>query len=120
MTRIAIMPVRTGEGKLAYHAVAGDKRSSGETAGKALDALTSQLSDDERATIVIVQNFRPDPFFDAERQQRMEELMERWREARDDGTSLPDPVQAELDALIEEETRASARRTATLLDELDR
>lgn len=119
MTRVAIVPVPTDEGKVAYHAMAGDKQSSGETAGEALDALTSQLSDDERATIVIVQSFGPDRFFDAERRQRMAELMERWREARDAGAPLPDPLQQELDALVEEEIRASARRTMALLDELD-
>jgi hypothetical protein len=119
MTRVAIVPVPTNEGGLAYHAVAGDKQSYGGTAGEALDALTPQLSEDERATIVIVQSFRPDRFFGAEKQGRMVELMEQWREAQDAGTSLPDSMQAELDALIEEEIRASARRTAALLDEMD-
>ncbi|MGH2601449.1 MAG: hypothetical protein ACRDJ9_18950, partial [Dehalococcoidia bacterium] len=61
----------------------------------------------------------PDRFWDAERQQRMAELMDRWREARDAGIALPDPLQEELDALIEGEIRASARRTAALLDELN-
>jgi len=67
---------------------------------------------------VIVQNLRPDRFFDADQQQRLAELMARWRAARDAGTSLPTTEQAELDALIEEELRGSAKRTAALLHEL--
>ena len=53
---------------------------------------------------------RPDRFFDARQQQRLAELMERWRAARDAGTEPPAEEQAELEALIEEEVRASGRR----------
>jgi len=118
MTRVAILPVPTATGDIAYRAVAGDKSSQGKTAGEALDALTVQLPEDETGTLVIVQSLRPDRFFDADQQQRLAELMERWRAARDAGTTLPAAEQAELEALIEEEVRASAKRTAALLQEL--
>jgi hypothetical protein len=103
---------------IVWHVMAGDKQSHGKTAGKALDALAAQLSEEEAGTLVIVQNLSPDRFFDTDQQRRLAELMARWRAARDAGTPLPTAEQAELDALIEEEVRASAKRTAALLYEL--
>jgi hypothetical protein len=120
MTKVAILPVSTATGDLAYHAIAGDKQSHGKTAGEALDALAAQLPAEEAGTLVIVQSFRPDRFFDADQQRRLGELMARWRAARDAGTLLPTAEQEELDALIEAEIRASAKRTAALLHELTR
>jgi hypothetical protein len=58
---------------------------------------------------------RPDQFFTAEQQQRLEELMARWRQARDAGLLLPQAEQAELDALVEAELRASMQRAAALV-----
>jgi hypothetical protein len=120
MVRVAILPVPTAAGTMAYRAVAGDKQSEGKTAGEALDALTRQLRDDENTALVIVQSLHPDQFFQAGEQARLAELMARWREARDSGTALPAAEQTELEALIDEEARASARRTAAWLDELTR
>jgi hypothetical protein len=120
MTTVAILPVSTATGDIVYHARAGDKQSHGKTAGEALDALTGQLPEEEAGTLVIVQNLRPDRFFDADQQRRLGELMARWRAAHDAGTALSPAEQAELDALIEEEVRASAKRTAALLHELTR
>ena len=89
MTKVAILPVTTGQGAISYRAVAGSKQSVGATAGAALDALTAQLSADETSTLVIMQSLRPDQFFTAAQQQRLDHLMTRWRNARDQGTSLP-------------------------------
>jgi hypothetical protein len=113
------LPIRTEEGKVSYHAVAGDKLSQGKTPGEALDALTVQLSEEETSTLVIVQNLRPDRFFNAEQQQRLADLMNRWRIARDKGESLTSDEQSELEALVEAELRASADRTAALAHELN-
>ena len=66
MTKITILPIPAGNGTISYHAVAGDKRSEGTTAGKALDALTPQLSGEESGTLVIVLEPRRDRFFDAD------------------------------------------------------
>jgi len=118
MTKVAILPVLTGRGGIYYRALAGDRRSQGKTAGEALDALTLQLSDDKTGTLVIVQSRRPDCFFGAVRQQRMAELMEHWRLARDRGETLPAEEQSELEALVETELRASADRTDALANEL--
>jgi len=120
MTKVAILPIPTASGDVAYHALAGGKQSHGKTAGQALDALAAQLADDETGTLVIVQNFRADRFFNARQQGRLAELMERWRAARDSRTTLPSSEQAELDLLVEEEIHASTERTAEWLDELAR
>jgi hypothetical protein len=69
---------------------------------------------------VIVQTLHPDPFFNAAQQQRLAELMGRWREARDQGGALPTDEQAELNALVEAEVHASADRAAGLVDEAGR
>ena len=120
MTKVAILPVPTERGGISYRALAGDKRSLGRTAGEALDALTIQLSDDKAGTLVIVQNQLPDCFFDAAQQQRLAELMERWRLARDRGETLPFREQSELETLVKSELRASADRTDALVKDLKR
>lgn len=120
MVTIEILPVLSDDGRMAYEAVSGDKRSHGRTAGEALDALTPQLPASDAATLVVVQNFRPDRFFDAPQQERLGALMAQWREARDTGHELPPDEQAELDALIRDEVKASARRATALLEDLPR
>src|SRR2546423_15077161 len=82
MTTITILPEKAD----SYRALAGDKESTGRTAGEALDALTSQLADDEGGTLVIVQNRKADQFFSTAQQERLAELM-RLREA---GTVSPE------------------------------
>jgi hypothetical protein len=120
MTRVAILPMPTERGILSYHAVSGDKHSQGSTVGEALDALTPQLSVDEAGTLIIVQSHRPDRFFNAVQQQRLSELMARWRAARDKGETLPLGEQSELETLVEAELRAAAGRATALGDELGR
>jgi hypothetical protein len=74
----------------------------------------------EDETLIIVQNLRPDRFFPAAQQQRLEDLMARWRAARDTTSSLSPPEQAELEGLVQAEVQAAARRAQALLDELKR
>lgn len=118
MTRVAILPIATEQGGVAYRAVAGARQSEGKTAGAALDGLAAQLSDAEASTLVIVQSGRPDAFFDAAAQQRLAQLMAHWRGARDQGSALPADEQAELTALVDAEVRAAAARAAALADDL--
>jgi len=120
MTTVAILPVPTDHGGVSYRAVAGDKQSEGKTAGEALDALTSQLSKDEMGTLIIVQNFQPDRFFGEAERERLAELMAHWRMARDSGSPFPAEEQAELDALVEAELRATEERAASIARELSR
>jgi len=120
MTKIAILPISGEQGSVTFCAVSNGKRSQGPTAGAALDALTAQLTPDEAGTMVIVQNQRPDQYFNAESQQRLAQLMARWRSCRDQGQTFPADEQAELAGLIDAELRASAARSAALADELQR
>ncbi|HAJ59676.1 MAG TPA: hypothetical protein DCP31_10715 [Cyanobacteria bacterium UBA8543] len=119
MTTVAILPVSDANGDRLYRAVAGDKESTGKTAGEALDALTAQLEGDEFSTLLIIQSFRPDWFFSAFQQQRLSELMNLWRTARDEGQTLPPEQQAELDSLVEAELKAATARTAALVQQLN-
>src|SRR5436309_751190 len=109
MTTITILPEKAD----SYRAVAGDKESTGRTAGEALDALASQLADDEGGTLVIVQNHKADQFFSAAQQERLAELIG----LRDAGT-LSSSKEKELESLVESELNGARRRAEALLNEL--
>ncbi len=118
MTTVSILTVATHQGGLMYHAVSGDHRSEGRTAGEALDGLTEQFAPGEVGTFVVVQRRLPDEFFSAEQQRRLEELMAKWRVARDIGSQLSAQEQTELNALVDTELRAAKNRAAGLVAEL--
>jgi hypothetical protein len=103
------------EGGTIYRALAGQRRGAGKTPGEALDAILDQ---DESAALVVVQRNRPDRFFSAEQQRRLEELMARWRASRDAGSTLASQEQQELDQLIDAELRAAGQRAVALATEL--
>jgi hypothetical protein len=90
----------------------------GRAAGEALDALTPRLADEEADTLIIVRSFRPDRFFTAQQQRRLEELMGKWRQARDGGVSLSPEDQAELESLVDAELRAATERAAAISQDL--
>jgi hypothetical protein len=115
MTTIAILPENSGSPTTNYRAVAGPNQATGRTAGAALDALTAQLGDLDSTTLVVLQQARPDRFFTAEQQKRLEELMARWRTARDAGQPFPPEEQAELDALVLAELQAATERARALV-----
>lgn len=127
MTTVAILPVSDANGERIYRAIvldarygnAGDKQSTGKTAGEALDALTAQLEGDDFSTLLVIQNFSPDWFFSAEQQKRLSELMSLWRTARERGETLALEQQAELDSLVEAELKAATSRTAALIQQLN-
>jgi hypothetical protein len=119
MTTISILPIATDEGATMYVAVApGRRQSVGRSAGEALDLITSQFGGDELSTLVVIQHYRPDRFFSASQQRRLEELMRQWRTARDAGTTLTANARIELEALVQAEVQAAADRAAALADEL--
>ncbi len=120
MTAITILPEKLGTVETIYRALAGDRESVGRSAGEALDALTAQLSDDEAGMVVVIQHLRPDGFFTAAQQQRLEELMTHWRAARDSGGSLAEEEQTELQSLIDAELNAARRRTEATVREIPR
>lgn len=120
MTTIAVLPVPSEKGGIAYRGVAGDKWSQGSTVEEAVNALAAQLPGDGTDLFVVVQSLRPDRFFNAVQQRRLGELMAAMHQARDAGATLPADEQAELEALIEAELHGSAQRAAMLADEAGR
>jgi hypothetical protein len=120
MTKVAILPEPTVEGEMMYRAVAGPRQALAKSAGGALDALAAQLPADNGGTLVVVQNHQPDRFFSSQEQQRLEEQMRRWRVARDTGQALPPAEESELKDLVDAEARASGKRAAAALADLER
>ena len=110
MATVAILSVPRQTGGESYQAVSAERVATGETAGQALDAFTEQFPEVGSDSLLIVQRFQADRFFSEAQQQRMAELMTRWREARDAGASLSPEEQAELESLVELESRASGQR----------
>lgn len=109
MTTITILPEKND----SYRAVAGDKESTGRTAGEALDALTSQLEGEESGTLVIVQNRRADRFFSATQQQRLAQLMHLRAAGK-----LSAEEEQELGSLVEAELDGARLRAEELTNEL--
>ena len=120
MTKVAILPEPSVEGETMYRAVSGARQAVAKTVGAALDALTAQLPPEESGTMVVVQNHRPDQFFTAQQQQRLENLMQLWRIARDTGKAFSPSEQAELNALVDAEVQASGERAAAVLADLEK
>src|SRR5690606_5634986 len=118
MTTVSIVRDPSPDNGAAYYAAAGDIQAVGASPGAALDALTAQLGGARTGTMVVVQQFRPDEFFSALQQRRLEELMSRWRAARDQGSALSSDEQAELDELVDAELAAAAKRAEALADAL--
>jgi predicted Zn-dependent protease with MMP-like domain len=117
MTTVAILPISDINGERLYRAVTGNKHSVGKTAGQALDALTAQLDEMALETPLVIQSFRPDSLFSDIEQERLSELMDLWRSARDQGEELSSEQQTELERLVEAELKAATARTAALMQE---
>ncbi len=118
MTRVAVYQEDSASSDMPYRAVAVRTQAMGRTAGEALDALTAQLGNEESGTLIIVRDLRADRLFTSEQRQRIEQLMERWRSARDAGTTLSASDQAELEGLIDAEVKAATERAKALHREL--
>jgi hypothetical protein len=117
MTKVTIVADDSNSSRTTFRAMAREKESIGPTPGAALDALTEQLGDDA-GTLVVVQRFQPDVFFSAGQQRRLEELMTKWRAARDAKTHLAPDEQTELEALVDAELDGATQRTAAIVREL--
>lgn len=120
MTRVSILPEPGDGGAVRYRAVSGEQQSVGNTAGEALDAISAQLPADQKGTLVVVQNLQADDFFSKEKCARLEQLMTRWRAARDASLTLSAAEQAELERLVQEEVAAAGRRAALINNELEK
>jgi hypothetical protein len=117
---VSILPVPGSDGQLSFHAVSGGKSSLGRTRGEALDAISTQLADEQDSTLVVVQSFRPDRYFSADQQRRLTELLDITSVASQQDKDLSDSERTELNALVELELRAAGQRAAALADELGR
>jgi len=120
MMRVTIQPVADEHGETVYQAVAGDKRSVGDTAGQALDRLTELLGGDADDAMVIVQRQHADAYFTERQRTRLAELMERWRRLRDRGDELSAAERDELDALVAAELRAATDRAEAMAAAVER
>jgi hypothetical protein len=119
---ITILPEQrnNSETPLVYQAQSGTHTAKGSTIGIALDALLAQLDDrsmDSSGTLVLLQRFHPDSFFNTAQQNRIAELMDKWRNARDNGQTLPQKEQQELETLVQTEVIGMAQRAKALLHE---
>lgn len=108
MMNILILPEEID----SYRALSGDKESTGRTPGQALDALRSQLTEEEEdGTLVILQSHKPDRFFGAAQQERLAELM-RLRDAGE----LTAEDEGELERLVEAELHGARLRAEDMSD----
>ena len=120
MTTISIVPESPSAPNAKYRAIAGNRQSLGNTPGEALDAISSQLTEQDAGTLFVIQQMQPDRFFDRTQQMRLSELMQRWRSARDSGTAFSPQEQTELDQLARAELDATSKRASALLSEIQR
>lgn len=74
----------------------------------------------EEGTLVIVQRFRPDEFFTAQQQARLQELMDRLHEAQAAGQDLPPDEKEELERLVDAEWQAAIERGSAILHQVKR
>ena len=118
MTKVAVYHESADPESMPYRAVAGRNLAMGRTAGEALDALASQLSQEDADTLVIVRNMSPDRFFSAEQRRRLEELMTLRREAIAGNSLLTAQEEAELEQLVDAEVQAATERATALFRDL--
>jgi hypothetical protein len=119
MITISIIPEKPNTGELIWRAMSGESESFGKTAGEALDALTAKLNGEAAGIPLLVRQLEPDRFFTLEQQQRLNDLMARWRAARDAGHTLPANEQTELESLVEAEVRGAGLRVEQTLASLN-
>jgi hypothetical protein len=108
VTKVAVYHESADPKSMPYRAVSGRNQAMGRTAGEALDALASQLPQEDADPLVIVRNMSPDRFFSAEQRRRLEELMALRHEAIAGNSPLTAEEEAELEQLVDAEVRATA------------
>jgi hypothetical protein len=118
MTKISVFRENSGAEGMAFRAVTVRNQAMGRTAGEALDALASQLPEDEADTLIIVRSLAPDRFFTAAQRDRLLELMALWQTARENGERLSSDEQSALESLIDAGVRGATERAAALRHEI--
>ncbi|NEO87304.1 MAG: hypothetical protein F6J87_24045 [Spirulina sp. SIO3F2] len=107
MTAVAILPITNPDGQTTYQAISGNLSAIGKTAGEALDALNDQRSDPSASPYLTFWSLHSDRFFPAAQQNRLAQLMEQWRTARDQDQTLQIAQQTELEDLVDAELEAA-------------
>jgi sarcosine oxidase gamma subunit len=118
MIKVALLRENSESGEYEYRAVTARNQAFGRTAGEALNALTAQIPAEEADTLIIVRSLAPDRFFTGEQRQRLDDLMARWRSARDGGQPLSARDQSELEELIDLEVQGATERATAVLEKL--
>jgi hypothetical protein len=105
-----------------YRAISGNRQAASTTPGQALDILDRMLAGqgEEEGTLIIVQRFRPDAFFTADQQARLQELMDRFHTACSTGQELSPEEKQELERLVDTEWQAAIDRGAAILKQRSR
>lgn len=119
ITTIEIIREENAAQQTVYRALSGDQQVTSTTPGQALDTLERMLALQGQAgaegLVVIVQRFRPDVFFSAAQQQRLQTLMERFHAATAAGAALAADEQRELEQLVDAEWQAAIARGSEIL-----
>jgi hypothetical protein len=119
ITTIEIIREENAAQQTVYRALSGDQQATSSTPGQALDTLERMLATQGQAgaegLVVIVQRFRPDVFFSAAQQQRLQTLMERFHAATAAGAALSADEQRELEQLVDAEWQAAIARGNEIL-----
>ena len=117
MTTIQILQEAQPQGGWRYRAIYERHHAAGATPGAALDALEDELPANS-GTVVILQKFKSDRYFEEPQQARLTQLMERLQESRAHGLDLAPSEMAELEALIDLELRATAQRATDIATQI--
>ncbi len=122
ITTIEIIREEKTPQQTVYRAMSGEQQATSTTPGQALDTLERMLATqgqpEHEGTVVIVQRFRPDAFFSAAQQQRLQEIMARFHTASATGTALSPEEQHELEQLVDTEWHAAIARGTAILKQI--
>lgn len=110
---------QTSSKQTVYRAICKGQQATGVTPGEALDLLEQKLALQGHAengnTLIILQRFRPDNFFTAEKQLRLRELMDQFHHANDVGNQLVLAEKQELETLVDAEWNAAIERAEAII-----
>jgi len=124
ITTIEIIQERKDAQQTIYRVIKGEQQAASTTPGRALDTLERILAvqgkETDEGTLIVIQRFRPDAFFTAEQQARLQELMSRLHDACDTGQDLSPEEKQKLEGLVDVEWQADIERGAALLRQVTR
>lgn len=114
LTAIEIIKEFSENSQENYRAIYGKHQVVADTVGQALDALIEEDKVPDES-ILVVQRFHTDEFFDAAQQKRLRELMARFNDSND-AERLSSDEMNELEKLIEAEYQGAIMRAESILE----